>query len=164
MRRVIVYPTAEQMHERVTPGRALVPSDRFAKGHVEDANGCWRWIKGITGTGYGHFSIAHIYYQAHRIAYILHRGPVPADLFLDHLCRNRACVNPWHLEIVTHAENVRRGIGTRLTPELADAIRAAVAAGTSQRKVAPLFGVDHSTVSRICAGRRWIEPRREVAA
>jgi HNH endonuclease len=48
---------------------------------------------------------------AHRLAYILEIGPVPAGLTLDHLCRHRACVNPAHLEAITNHENILRGAG-----------------------------------------------------
>lgn len=48
--------------------------------------------------------------SAHRVSYEAFIGPIPAGLDLDHLCRNRACINPYHLEPVTHRENVIRGV------------------------------------------------------
>ena len=72
---------------------------------------CWLWTGGKNQYGYGRFYVAAGQPQAvaHRAVYELHRGPVPAGLVLDHLCRVPACVNPDHLEPVSHAENLRRG-------------------------------------------------------
>jgi len=73
--------------------------------------GCWVW-KGTLekNTGYGKITINVKSEYAHRVAYIHWNGEVPKGLELDHLCRNKNCVNPSHLEAVTHYENNLRGI------------------------------------------------------
>lgn len=77
--------------------------------------GCWIWTGAMDSNGYGQLSMYGGRIGAHRAAWMLHRGPIPAGLDLDHLCRTRSCVNPWHLEPVTHAENMRRSpvVGVR---------------------------------------------------
>ena len=72
-----------------------------------EANECWPWKACLTD-GYGYFKL-NGHKKAHRIAYELLVGPIPDGLTLDHLCRNRQCVNPSHLEPVTVKENLRRG-------------------------------------------------------
>lgn len=67
-------------------------------------DGCWEWVGTTSNRGYGNY-FAH---AAHRVAYQWMVGPVPDGLDLDHLCRNKRCVNPHHLEPVTKAENNRR--------------------------------------------------------
>ena len=79
---------------------------------VEPETGCWRWTGRIDDRGYGRYGRRSV---AYRLAYELHVGAIPAGLEIDHLCRNRACVNPAHLEAVTHAENMRRGAWGRRT-------------------------------------------------
>ncbi|MFI7468176.1 HNH endonuclease signature motif containing protein [Nonomuraea sp. NPDC049646] len=78
--------------------------------------GCWLWTASLDGKGYGQFIIMRAdrgYPQrAHRIAWELLRGPIPDDLVVDHRCRNRTCVNPDHLELVTNEENIARGLWT----------------------------------------------------
>ncbi len=84
--------------------------DRFW-GKVEACvkSGCWLWKGTIGNDGYGQFWLKPKKWRAHRIAYETLVSPVPADLVIDHLCRNRVCVNPAHLEPVTVRENLLRG-------------------------------------------------------
>lgn len=69
--------------------------------------GCWEWQGQRLKSGYGHYKRT----TAHRWVYERLVGPIPAGLQIDHLCRNRPCVNPAHLEPVTPLENIRRGKG-----------------------------------------------------
>ncbi len=77
---------------------------------VEKTPTCWLWRAGKDHLGYGQIRRDGSHAKAHRVAYDLLVGPIPDGLELDHLCRVRNCVNPAHLEPVTHAENVRRGL------------------------------------------------------
>jgi hypothetical protein len=77
-------------------------------------HGCWEWNGGHDHNGYAVFYADGRQYKAHRWGYEHFVQPVPKGLDLDHLCRNRGCVNPDHLEPVTRRENLRRGVGTHL--------------------------------------------------
>lgn len=89
-------------------------ADRFWS-HVTKGAGCWVWTANRNDRGYGRIGVDGSARPAHVVAYELTVGPVPDGLELDHLCRNRACVRPDHLEPVTHRENTRRAQYLRTT-------------------------------------------------
>jgi HNH endonuclease len=73
-------------------------------------SGCRIWEGHINPRGYGNISLTpNKKGLAHRVAYETWRGPIPKGLTIDHLCRVRCCINPWHMECVTHRTNVLRG-------------------------------------------------------
>ena len=141
---------------------------RFVKGHrgglvtldcytINQETGCWEWDACLNDAGYG----LKGHHRAHRLMYEKHKGPIPEGLQIDHICRNRKCINPDHLEAVTHAENGRRGVNAKLSHEKAAEIRE-LAGKMSQVKIAKTYGVHSSVISTVINNKAWnTEARHE---
>ena len=87
------------------------PVDRITD-RVDMSGECWVWTAYLNHAGYGQMALDGVRHPAHRAVYMVLVGPIPEGLDLDHLCRNRACVNPDHLEPVTRSVNLSRGVGS----------------------------------------------------
>ena len=135
--------------------RYLKNHDKRFKGieHVEEDRGyvtpCWIWQRHVNPrTGYGQTPTS----TAHRYVYEREVGAIPEGLEPDHLCRVRSCVNPEHLELVSRAENARRGRKGKLTAKVVKMIRASEdpAVVLAQR-----YRVHHTTICDIRLHKTW---------
>ncbi len=78
---------------------------------------CWEWQRFVDRYGYGMVGRSNKTHRAHRVSYEAFRGVIPEGLTVDHLCMNRRCVNPDHLECVTHVDNTKRAAAARRKEE-----------------------------------------------
>lgn len=131
----------------------------LAMSKVDPLTGCWVWHGAgvVGGNGYGHLRVGGVTRGAHRVSFEHHSGPIPCGMFIDHLCRNRACINPAHLEAVPHRENCRRGMGTKLSAVDVAGIRNAYASGELQKHIAARLGLSKQHVSNVILGVRWAD-------
>lgn len=113
---------------------------------------CWIWQRARNSDGYGNLRIRGTSYQAHVVYFERLHGAVPKGMELDHLCRQRCCVNPDHLEVVTPTVNSQRGLSAKLTPGAVVFIRTS---GASASALAARFGVHPMTIRSVLKGKSW---------
>ena len=156
--------------------RVISPEIRFRRYFVErPCDECWPWTGRTVWRGYGQFSLwpsripgGNI--RAHRYAWILRNGEIPDGLFVCHRCDNPPCVNPDHLFLGTHQDNMddmdkkgRRALAPRgqshyaskLSEDDVRVIRQMLRDGHSAASVATGFGVASSVISEIKTGKAW---------
>jgi len=130
-------------------------------------SGCWIWLHGASPSGYGISGLKYLDGGAHRVSYKAFVGPIPAGYFICHKCDTPPCVNPDHLFLGTHADNMadrqRKGryIGewngrARLDVAQVQEIRRRIAAGEiSKYTAARIYGVSKRTIMDICFYKTW---------
>lgn len=155
------------MSTRVQGRWDLTPAQRFAaQTKLDPDTGCIEWQGGLVSGGYAQFQVEKRSVYVHRWSWEQANGPVPEGLYLDHLCRNRRCCNPEHLEPVTFRENVLRGQG----PSAANAIKTHCPKGHAYTEDNTYVNPRGSRVCRTCKQararrdrdvplRRWVGER-----
>ena len=147
-------------------------NDELFWAKVRKTSSCWNWIGG-THVGYGWMTRKNKQIMAHRFSWKIHRGPIPPGAYVLHKCDNRLCVNPKHLFIGTHAENMadmkkkgrkngingeRRGEShgmSKLTEQNVRDIRHLASKGFTQRQIADQFHVTQANVWYIIHREAW---------
>ncbi len=147
-------------------GKPVEMSRRFWP-KVRKGDGCWEWTASKHPDGYGQFGVGHGRAWAHRVAWELCVGPIPAGMVVMHTCDNPGCVRPDHLRIGTQLDNIadmvakgRSCVGarngqSRLTAPDVKRIRELVAGGQSQASVARAYSVSAAAVYLIVHGKNW---------
>lgn len=143
--------------------------NKFLK-KVEKTDTCWNWTGRLDIGGYGRFSQGNGHWiKAHRASYTIYKGSIPNGLVVRHLCNNRKCVNPEHLETGTQKDNVRdcitagrraniRGESnpmSKITQADADEIRQWREFGYTQQSIGDVFGLGQGDISRIIHRKSW---------
>lgn len=137
--------------------------------HVRKTDKCWIWTGGKSGRRYGKFNLRGAHLKAHRFAYEYLKGPIPEGLHVLHSCDNGLCVNPKHLFVGTHVDNMKDRTAkhrerplkgeanhlAKLTAEKVIEIRKKYSEGERQVDIANQFQIDQTHVSKIVTRLAW---------
>lgn len=137
---------------------------------VQKTDTCWLWAAATNSVGYGQLRVEGKALYAHRMSYLMHKGPIPTGQILRHTCDIPHCVNPEHLIVGTHKDNTedardrnrfgaqRKAGNSKLTWEAVREIRKLLKAGThTKAAIGALFGVSAKTVYHIEVGNQWVD-------
>lgn len=118
---------------------------------------CWPWIGRVSEkTGYGKKQWFGKTWLAHRWMWVQCRGPIPEGMVINHICGNRSCVNPYHMEVVTQAENCQHGNGAKLSKEQAAFIKwQSDRSAKNAARLAKEMCVSKQLIRDVWAGRAW---------
>lgn len=146
---------------------------RFLAKIEKQPSGCWQWTASTAKGGYGQFNVGGKNWKAHRLSWILHGGADPEGLCVCHKCDNPRCVNPDHMFLGTHLDNVRDKISkgrcghtgargalngaVKVRDVPVEQIKQLKAEGKTVREIGPMFGLSKSTISNIINGKHWSE-------
>ena len=139
---------------------------------TDKSGGCWNWTGGMHGVGYGSLSKKlHASGYAHRAAYELANGPIPKGAYVLHKCDNRRCVNPAHLFVGSHLDNIKdmqakgrhkggslpgaKNPSAKFSPEQIGAIRERAQAGVQKKCIEQEFGISETQYYRVVRGQSW---------
>ena len=151
-------------------GRPHIPFEyRFQTSIRKEENGCWTWTSCVNTYGYGETAYKGKQYLAHRLSYEFCKGPIPEGLFVCHSCDNPACINPDHLWVGTHTDNMRDKLrkgrgnmpfgsnhwGVKLTEDLVRKIRSLHSSGTRIKEIMELTNLGRSVISSVVTRRSW---------
>ncbi len=151
----------------IAPEQRAALAEKFrANTTLDPEKGCLVWMRGATGVGYGTISVGGKTRAAHRVAYALANGSIPKGLVVRHTCNNPLCVNPVHLSIGTHQDNMNDmvaagraaiGSGRKLSDEKIAMIVGMRIRGATQQAIADEFDVSLKTVQLILNNHTWID-------
>ncbi len=144
-----------------------IPTEVLFWRKVEKTESCWLWTANTIHFGYGGFAVKRKRVSAHRYSYMLHKGAIPENLVVRHICNNPICVNPDHLELGTQADNIHDAVklnrhchgethgGAIITDALALEIKLDLAKGIFATRIAKKLGVNKYIVYDIKRGKTW---------
>lgn len=122
---------------------------------VNPVNNCWEFVGCLTHNGYGQMKRNRKHLRANRYFYEKYVNKIPVNYQIDHLCKNRKCVNPKHLEAISAKENVQRSSVAKLSRNQVKEIRSKYLLRYKQTVLASLFNIGQTEISRIVNNLRW---------
>jgi hypothetical protein len=147
-------------------------AERLSRYTVDEETGCWNWTSKKDQRGYGVLLVEGKYRNTHRLSHELHRGAIPVGMFVCHRCDNPSCMNPDHLFLGTHADNMRDKVSKGRQSRVpggsmhgekngscklseAEVIEILNAKGVTQTALAEKYGVSSGQISKIQRGVKW---------